>query len=61
MPHGVCVLLSESGQPYAVRADYGNDQLIDLDIPYYEQMGYLPPWRSLDPCPGTGPKRPKRP
>jgi len=45
---------------HAVRADYGNGQLIDLDIPYYEQKGYLPPWRSLDPCLSTGPKRPKR-
>lgn len=55
----MCILQTESGQPYAARVDYGNGQFSDLNIPYYEQMGYTPSWHSLDPCSRTGSQVPQ--
>jgi hypothetical protein len=57
MARGICRALTESGATKAVRTDYGNGLLNDLDVDYYEQEGYGPPWQSLDPCSGTGPGR----
>jgi hypothetical protein len=48
-PRGKCVLISESGLPYAVRVDY-SQHTIDVDISYYEQRGHQPPWQTLAPC-----------
>jgi hypothetical protein len=50
-------MLTESGATKAVRTDYGNGILNDLDVDYYKQQGYQPDWKSLDPCSGTGAER----
>jgi hypothetical protein len=52
----MCLLVSESGLTYGVRVDEGNMHTSDLDIDLYEQHGIQPPWESLEPCPGMGPK-----
>lgn len=56
MPHGMCLLVSESGLTYGVRVDDGGTWTHDVTIEEYEQQGIQPPWEDLDTCPGMGPK-----
>ena len=57
MATGLCRMVTESGMTYAIRTDLGNGYLNDLEVDYYEQQGYQPDWRTLDPCGGTGPQK----
>jgi hypothetical protein len=56
MPTGICVMRTTTGEPYAVRTDFGNNVENDLDIPYYVGQSYQPPWETLQTCSGTGPE-----
>jgi hypothetical protein len=51
-------MLDENGKPYAVYVTDHTGFDNQVDINYYEDEGYQPDWRTLKPCPGTGPKKP---
>ena len=50
MPVGKCLILDKDGNVTAIVVDYGHGTEMHIDIPFYEEKGYAPDWRSLMPC-----------
>ena len=54
MAHGKFLMVTSTGEPFAVLVEFDGGGEALLDIWYYEKEEYQPPWKDLTPYKGFG-------